>query len=609
MQYIKRRQGSWWLLLGCLLCLASSINAQNIQSRVVSVNVTRQPLGQVLNLISTQAHFVFSYNSNLVPADSLVTLDAPRKTVKQVLDLLFQGNLLYKESGNYLILQRPPAGQVFTISGYVIDQQSGHRLPNVSVYEKEQLVSTLTNEQGYFRIRIRTRDKPPMPVISISKELYLDTTIIASPAMAQDFTVSIRPAPMITLKPVDVTNDVEKTWMAHFFLSSRARMQSLNLKFLMDKPYQYSLVPGLGTHGHLSSQVVNRFSFNLIGGYSAGLNGLEFATVFNIDKGDVRDVQIAGVFNAVGGRVKGLQVAGVFNHVFDTTRAVQIAGVSNVVRSEASGLQLAGITNTDIGNFSGTQVNGVGAFNRKNFYGASVSGIMNLTLGWASGMQAAGIMNIVKDSTHGVQIAGIFNQTRKTMDGVQIAGIYNYARKAKGVQVSVVNVADTLDGVSIGVVNYVRTGYHKLSVYSTELMPLNVAFQSGARHIYTVVSGGVDFAHHRAFYNGFGMGYVFNLKHGMVLPVQLTNEIYHLGKDNEGQPETDKQNAALLRLEPSLQWQVTRKFGLFIGPSYSFCYRALQGAAGYKSLPVSFATHYTDKTSGWFGFHAGICIF
>lgn len=609
MQYIKRRQGGWWLLLSCLLCLASSINAQNIQSRVVSVNVIKQPLGQVLNIISTQGHFVFSYASNLVPADSLVTLQASHKTVKQLLDMLFQGALLYKESGEYLILARPAAGQVFTISGYVVDQQSGRKLPNVSVYEKDQLISTLTNEQGYFRIRIRTRDKPPMPVISISKELYLDTTIIASPAMAQDFTVSIRPAPMITLKPVDVTNNVEKTWAGHFFLSSKTRMQSLNLKFLMDKPYQYSLVPGLGTHGHLSSQVVNRFSFNLIGGYSAGLDGLEFATVFNIDKGDVRSVQIAGVFNGVGGRVNGVQIAGLFNTVLDTTRAVQIAGLSNVVRNEASGLEVAGISNTVVGSFSGAQLNGIGAFNRKNFYGAGVSGVMNLTLGWASGLQAGGIMNIVKDSTHGVQVAGVFNQTRKTMDGVQIAGIYNYARKAQGVQIALVNVADTLDGVSIGVVNYVRTGYHKLSIYTSELMPLNVAFQSGAKHIYTVVSGGVDFAHHRAFYSGFGMGYVFNLKHDMVLPVQLTNEIYHLGKDGVQQPEKDRKNAALLRLEPSLQWQVSKKVGFFAGPSYSFCYRALQGAEGYKSLPVSFATHYTDKTSGWFGFHAGICIF
>ncbi|HEY0272385.1 MAG TPA: STN and carboxypeptidase regulatory-like domain-containing protein [Chitinophaga sp.] len=601
MQHFHKMQCRWPLIWLLLLCTALPATAQNILSRTVSVNAVRQPLGTVLNDIGTKGKFVFSYNSNFLPADSLITLQANNKTVKQLLDLIFQGSLSYKESGNYLILQHPPPGPVYTVSGYVVDQQTGKKLSNVSVYEKDQLVSTLTNDQGYFRLRLRVRDKIPLALINISKELYLDTAIVASPAMVQDFTVSIRPAAMITLKPVEVTQQVEKTWLGRFMLSSRARMQSVNLKFLMDKPYQYSIVPGLGTHGHMSAQVVNRFSFNLIGGYSAGLNGVEIAGVFNIDKGNVQDVQVAGLFNVVGGHVKGLQLAGIYNQALDTVQGVQIGGIANVVKDEASGVQIGGIASVVQGHFKGVQLNGIGGFDRKSFSGVSASGIVNLTLRYANGLQMAGIMNIVKDSTRGMQLAGIGNQTRTRLQGVQMAAVFNYARRLQGLQVGLVNVADTSEGLSLGIVNYIHKGYHKLSVYATELMPLNVAFQSGTRGFYTVVSAGIDRGASKAFSTGFGIGHVFGINGQLDLPCQLSCETFYLG--------SRQTTAALCRLEPSLQWQLSRKFGVFAGPSYSVCYSPQQGAEGFKSLPVRYATSYRDKVSGWFGFHAGICIF
>src|SRR5690349_6353906 len=54
---------------------------------------------------------------------------------------------------------------------------------------------------------------------------------------------------------------VERTFVGRVFVSSKQKIQSLNLKkFFTDRPYQMSLLPGLSTHGWLNAQVVNKVS-------------------------------------------------------------------------------------------------------------------------------------------------------------------------------------------------------------------------------------------------------------------------------------------------------------------------------------------------------------
>ena len=138
--------------------------------------------------------------------------------------------------------------------------------------------------------------------------------------------------------------------MGRFLLSSKQKVQSLNLKnFFTSRPFQVSFTPGLSTHGKLSSQVVNNFSLNVIGGYTAGTNGVEIGGIFNIDKKEVKYVQAAGIFNMAGGNVKGVQMAGINNTVLDTVKALQAAGVRNYVKGKLNGVQLAGVYNHVIG--------------------------------------------------------------------------------------------------------------------------------------------------------------------------------------------------------------------------------------------------------------------
>lgn len=83
-------------------------HCQGILNKNISIEVNKQRLDNVLEILSNKGNFYFSYNSNIIKNDSLVTLTAYNKTVRQVLDFLFNDNYEYKESGNYVIIRRAP---------------------------------------------------------------------------------------------------------------------------------------------------------------------------------------------------------------------------------------------------------------------------------------------------------------------------------------------------------------------------------------------------------------------------------------------------------------------------------------------------------------------
>jgi hypothetical protein len=386
-------------------------NAQSILNKTIpSLEVNRQRLDNVLEIISNKGNFYFSYNSNIINKDSLVSLSANDRTVKQILDGLFQDHYEFKESGNYIIIRRAPIklkivtskaiteDKIFVVSGYVLDEQTGEQIHNASIYEKKLLVSALTNEEGYFKMRLKSKSKTA--ALSVSKEFYEDTTVVIEPRYNQQVTITIVPIEtsvgMITISPEDYfvpdslkvrvmkdssiteytyvkvdSSKVEKTSLARFLLSSKQKIQTINLKkFFTERPFQLSLTPGLSTQGKLSPQVINNFSLNVLGGYNGGINGMEIGGLFNIDKKNVRYFQAGGLFNIVGGYMKGMQVGGINNTVLDTVAGFQAAGVNNTVKGKFSGMQVGGVYNHVGDSVKGFQVAGVGNFAKNKVSGA-----------------------------------------------------------------------------------------------------------------------------------------------------------------------------------------------------------------------------------------------
>jgi len=591
----------------------SGAHAQGILNKIVPLEVNRMRLDNVLEILSNRGNFYFSYNSSIIKKDSIVSISASNKTVRQLLDQLFDNTYEFMESGNYVIIRKTPVrtplitsqayteDKIYVVSGYVLDETSGEGLRDATVYEKHRLQSTFTNGKGYFEIHFKS--KPVSTALTFSKEFYQDTTIVIQPKYNQQMRVAILPiewnARMVTVSPEDflardsiviaiqvdsiittyghLRNDsvkVERTLVGRIFVSSRQTIQSLNLKkFFTERPFQLSLLPGLSTHGWLNAQVVNKVSLNVLGGYSAGVNGVELAGWFNIDKKSVRWLQLAGWFNIVGGSVEGLQGAGIHNLVLDSFKGAQMAGISNVVRKKFTGLQSAGIYNHVGDSMKGAQLAGIANFTRKRM----------------SGFQAAGIANV-----SGCEVSG-----------VQVAGIVNYTRKLKGVQVGLINICDTSDGYSIGLINVVVKGYHQLVFSTNEVTNTNVAFKTGNRKLYSILQVGMQTgAKNKLYAYGYGIGKIFSLGKGWDMSPELLSQHLYLG-------DWDQLNV-LSRLQLNFTYKLGKYFSLSAGPCFSVYYSEQKAAiSGYKFdiAPSYHSFTMGGRVKGWFGWNASINLF
>jgi hypothetical protein len=497
----------------CIAAIAPPGATAQQLDKLISLDVRKMPLAQVLDTIASHGHFEFSYNSSIIPEDSMVTVRVSSIPVRTVLDIVLGKGYVYVEQGKYLIILRPATGQppierIYQVSGYILNPQTGEGLENASVFVKAQLQATLTNKQGFFRLSLGSKD--PYPVITVSKAWYQDTTVFVYPGYDQQLRINLSPVKPDELPPAYLSSSaLERTWWARILLSSRQRIQSLNLShFFTHGNAQVSLFPFLGTNGGMSGQVMNKFSLNLIGGYTAGLNGFELGTVFNIDKRDVRSIQVAGLLNVVGGKMSGVQIAG--------------------------------------------------------------------------------YENICKDTVRGLQISGVFNT----------------ARFLKGVQIGLFNVADSSTGYSIGLISIVKHGgINRLALEMREVTGISLEYIQGNKNLNSLLLVGYNpWSNQKPISFGYGIGKDFPFRSPWGLYTRLTAEaLYDSHLSILG---------GLYRLNPELEYKVSKKFSFFAGPAFALYSSSAHSPSGMVWPPVwakdPLSEIWSGKKSFWMGFSTGI---
>jgi len=578
-------------------CLALVAHGQQILEKKVTIEVKHKKISYVLKMAEEQGHFYFSYNNKIINEDSIVSISIKNKSIQYLLNALLGDGFQYIESNNHLIIQPLVANNYTYVSGYVIDVNTGEPVSFATVFEQRQLVSTMTDDKGFFKLQLK--EKNAQTAISISKLSYKDTAISIAANNTSDIKISIQPKPY-ELDSV-VISGVERNRIAKAFISSKQAMNSLNLgDFFTKQPVQVSLTPGLGTHGSMSSQVINKFSLNLLGGYTAGVDGFEFGTLFNIVKGDVGYVQIGGLFNVVGGEIKGVQIGGLYNSGLRNMQGFQATAVANIVMKDVVGVQVAGIYNLT-SNVKGLQASGVGSVNTQNTQGAMISGTFNVSKNM-TGFQAAGNVNVNTGKVEGVQIAGNINVCRKEMKGAQISSLLNYAGKLKGVQIAFMNIADSSDGYTIGIVNFVVHGYHKISVSSNEWQPLNIAYKSGNAKLYSILMAGTQLDDHQKAYSfGYGMGSDRHIGKGYYINPELSEQFVYNGNRNN-------QNL-LSRFQLHLKYRLGKYADIYAGPAISLLYtKQTSSTEGYKTdLSNGYPSFkINDNLKGWIGWSIGL---
>ncbi|MCC5937283.1 MAG: hypothetical protein JJU34_08380 [Lunatimonas sp.] len=460
------------IMLGIFWLFSASSWGQGYLDLEVTVRWEQHgSMAEVLDQLERQHGFFFSYPSAALPPEFIQDSEPFSGKMYRLLESVFGSEYEFKEMPGYVIVRFAPkrlqvdteidqrGGQAI-VTGTITRQDNGEPVQYASVYERNQLTSTLSDEIGSFELKLR---RPGQTIwITLSKEGFRDTSFVVLPTV--DISAHAKGGRLRFRPESDASTDLEQSLFGRLFIGMRQRLQRINLGgFFGESPYQMSLVPGIGSQGVFGSQMVNKFSLNLIGGYSAGTEGFETAGIFNINRLDMKGAQIAGIANLVGGSVSGFQVAGIHNRVYGQQTGLQVSGIHNRSYNHARGIQIAGVIN-----------------HSDSLVQHQLAGIANRG-GQATGTQVAGIVNTTE--AHGsVQVSGISNRAKGTAKA-QVSGIVNRATTVSNLQLGLINIADS-SAYPIGLVNWVKTGSKSLAVGVDEMGAAQLTLRTGGTKLY-----------------------------------------------------------------------------------------------------------------------------
>ncbi len=418
-------------MICCLLCQSAFSLGPLI--RRIDLSLDQAPLLDALNAVSQEADFQWSFNPKILPADKRISLQVKNELVREVLLRILGNEFQYKENGNYLIIkkQKPPEDQ---LSGYIVDPQTGKGLANATVYDRNSLRATQTDSSGHFELKASTRT--PLVVSKIGyREILLevpDTNRVH---------LELKPTPIPPPSDLDklrLAYQRTGTQLEQFFAATVDFWLAMNVPDTLQRNFQVSLLPKLGTNHVLDGKVINRVSLNLLAGQSAGVNGIELAGISNFTKKEVRGIQLAGFSNHLRGNLTGIQASGFYNFAHTAVKGFQFAGfVNQMANSEEIALQAAGFANIVTQKTEQAQA----VFQFSGFYNHAAR---------IKGLQVSGGANFAQQMD-GVQVS-VVNWAGQ-INGAQISSTVNIARQVNGLQIGLVNWTNDLQGIQLGLIN------------------------------------------------------------------------------------------------------------------------------------------------------------
>ena len=631
--------------LTLLLLAGMTSPAQNPLQRRISINQQNVTLERALKKISQEGNFNFSYNSDILPLDSIVSVSAQNQPVETVLKkIITTPGIQYKAHNSYIIISQNPqlARQErkkykYTVTGYIQNGRTGEVIPFASIYEIRSENFILADASGHFTLN-GTTDKDVIG-LAISKKNFIDTVIIVKPLLTQQVSVELLPkADVIEPLPSETINleteRVEDIEIVNFFVPKTLQLHAENTEFYNKRYAQVSLLPLIGTNGRQSGSFTNNLSLNILAGYSNSLEGVEVGGLLNINRDKMAGLQIAGLGNVVGGKMYGLQFSGIFNTNLRSVYGLQVAGISNYAQDTVRGLQISGFNNMLVGRMKGAQISGFNNLATREFDGVQVAGFSNLAIQGVvrtqaggffnyaqkvTGLQAAGFANVGVKKMYGLQAAGFMNYGHK-VNGAQVAGFMNigtgdvnglqvgfinFATRLKGVQIGFLNISDSVRGIPIGFFSYVHDGYHKLQISGNESILFQGSFKTGVPHFYNIFNGGAYVKGNESLWSfGYGAGTSYLLFKKLELNLDATAN--YLFKNFS----IDHRNI-LGQIDFQAGWKFNKYLTVFAGPTLNMLYMENPDGEAPEAIQ-NFPSYVQDERSilngdlrSWIGWKAG----
>ncbi len=221
------------------------------ETRMVTLNMQKASVREILDEIQKQTGVTFSYESSLLSGLQKTTFRADDEALTDCLTRLFANlPVVYKMTGNVVVLKRKP--KQVTVSGFVRDKRSAESLIGASVYEAHSRVGTASNNFGFFSLTL------PPGVITIRSSYigYTSHQHILN-GLERDTVLTIELEPSASLEEVVITgqsNDKQSV------LSTQMGALEINQQTIRSTPVMFGeadiiktlqLTPGVsaGTEG------------------------------------------------------------------------------------------------------------------------------------------------------------------------------------------------------------------------------------------------------------------------------------------------------------------------------------------------------------------------
>lgn len=156
------------VVLTILLAGANSLlcGQDNVFEQKISIKMKGARIRTALEAISQKTGYVFTYDTDLVKPETIISVDAEEKPVRELLDEIFNNrNFSYSAIDNHLIIYKEidettpmitEEGKtpVYMVTGSIRESVSGNPLPftTIGIYRKG--VGTISNYDGNFSLKI-----------------------------------------------------------------------------------------------------------------------------------------------------------------------------------------------------------------------------------------------------------------------------------------------------------------------------------------------------------------------------------------------------------------------------------------------------------------------
>ena len=578
-----------------------------------TLQVQNEPLENIFAAITQQTGVRFSYNSQLLNPKTKVTINVQNKTIKEILPKIIPASVSYKKVGAHIVFLPKEKSETqktdklndeitkVEMADEEIQEAEKEKIEKKDSLDNGKLMDDCLNDVSKSEAAVVLTENTvnlAKDTISLTKEeemkaqiagiLMAVATASAPVAVAQDTAqMPIQEEQLTVAKPLASMTAQDATSMPIQeeqlnVAKPLAPVVAQDTTQIKVQAAQLTFIYPLGTGFVKSAERCYHFSLNILGGVTGQVKGFEAGGIFNINKYGATGAQFAGIFNlslannpALNSR--NAQFAGIFNHT-QKGKSAQFAGVFNI--GDTAYLQAGGI------------------FNIAHNAAAQFAGISNYANN--AKFQAAGIVNI--SSKTAFQGAGIVNVAQES--ACQIAGIVNVTKKGR-FQMGVINVRDTADGVSLGVINIVKHGgIMEAGIDAGELVHTAVSFRSGVQRLYSILSVGYNYTD-KFWSVGAGLGTSFKLIGNLSLNLELTHAALYMNEWRETYPY----QKSLTQFAPILNYRFAKHFKIYAGPSLNLLHQ--YGMYGDHKIKAPYSLAHYDYPADsmldlWIGVVGGI---